>query len=982
MNILDNINNTLEGMFGEVANLQTTNLPKDLNIPIVNRYDSQKDNCLDMMNKMLIQQKQISSAIEKKKQAEKEIQKKQEELLKEKAQATKESSRTQGQTVTATEQVAKGSQKKDLFSQWKQITDNVDKEIKKFGKSIEQGVSNLNTTIKDMTDKYDKAVKQTLSKLNITADDIGHANNFGAVSTKKQTYTTIIPKRDDDPRFYMSKENFHISHPILEVEFLGEYGKLHASPELPMEKLEEGQLDGDIVSLTIDRRMGQDAPSFNITLVWRDSWYYQLASNDLVKIKLKRPSEPLYRNPTIYEPLIPSKEPSKESQTDDTNALISDTTLTGEKVPTEGTDSLGNDSRYLGPDYNKITEKDSEIVVKAKKSAQEKWIASNVIKTQKAVDVQASVSDKTKESNTDNAVTKDTVMGGTDTEEKKQDTITTGSNKEFQYDELGNIIGYNGLQDNIILATDDILVANAKQLAQKKIMTSSTEQPTTVKADETSSSTVKDNDMQSPEVKNDTTSDTYSEENANIIFVGMIDDIRKDLDWSSGNPRRVVTISGRGICKAMLQFDMDSLERFGARNYLLNMSRVEKLLSPLYNDNTMLSTYATARAMPSEAILTLLKIYARKNGKYDPVESTANDEEETDVGELKSKWRVEQMTAQVTEAEKNKLKGEKIWDPTKYSFLDYKYGSKVLPLQELFDFRYEDYRSLKVNVGFTQNLGNNTQLAQTNTGCIWNMLKSLANLPFNELYWESYFGKEQLILRNTPFTETLWNKLPCTYIPDSEVLSDTSGRSDYETYTCFVTDQPVTGGTANLRSVAPPCFNPALLGKYGLRTKVVNSPFIFRPIRDEIKDVQLNLNGKMIRNGNTYENVSEELYNKLENTNGYHRALEGVRITKASADAVAQGRTQELDSLSNPNKVQDNDNQGTSSNPDIYDEVNDNASTTVNNDNTSNETAKEETSILNKPIRELVDIDVDEISKRYLGVPAPKFDDIKKKYFR
>lgn len=57
---------------------------------------------------------------------------------------------------------------------------------------------------------------------------------------------------------------------------------------------------------------------------------------------------------------------------------------------------------------------------------------------------------------------------------------------EFQYDELGNIIGYEGLQDNVIVAEDDKLVMSAKQLAQEKWMKSSTTQAATVKVEETS----------------------------------------------------------------------------------------------------------------------------------------------------------------------------------------------------------------------------------------------------------------------------------------------------------------------------------------------------------------------------------------------------------------------------------------------------------------------------------------------------------------
>lgn len=49
--------------------------------------------------------------------------------------------------------------------------------------------------------------------------------------------------------------------------------------------------DGDILSLTTTRDMGQDCPTFSINVVYRNDWFTKISSNDLVIIALQRPPE-------------------------------------------------------------------------------------------------------------------------------------------------------------------------------------------------------------------------------------------------------------------------------------------------------------------------------------------------------------------------------------------------------------------------------------------------------------------------------------------------------------------------------------------------------------------------------------------------------------------------------------------------------------------------------------------------------------------
>ena len=49
--------------------------------------------------------------------------------------------------------------------------------------------------------------------------------------------------------------------------------------------------DGDVLSLTTTRDMGQDCPTFSMNIVYRNDWFTKIGSNDLVIIALQRPPE-------------------------------------------------------------------------------------------------------------------------------------------------------------------------------------------------------------------------------------------------------------------------------------------------------------------------------------------------------------------------------------------------------------------------------------------------------------------------------------------------------------------------------------------------------------------------------------------------------------------------------------------------------------------------------------------------------------------
>lgn len=80
-----------------------------------------------------------------------------------------------------------------------------------------------------------------------------------------------------------------VSHPTLEVEFYGEYGMLASVSTTGLTS--DTDVDNDIISVNTVRNMGQDCPTFTIKLVWRNKWFTNLASNDLIIIKMQRPPE-------------------------------------------------------------------------------------------------------------------------------------------------------------------------------------------------------------------------------------------------------------------------------------------------------------------------------------------------------------------------------------------------------------------------------------------------------------------------------------------------------------------------------------------------------------------------------------------------------------------------------------------------------------------------------------------------------------------
>lgn len=109
-------------------------------------------------------------------------------------------------------------------------------------------------------------------------------------------------------------------------------------------------------------------------------------------------------------------------------------------------------------------------------------------------------------------------------------------------------------------------------------------------------------------------------------------------------------------------------------------------------------------------------------------------------------------------------------------------------------------------------------------GGLWEYLKELRNAPFYEIYWEVMDNKPTLMVRPTPFNPEEWDKLETSTVESYQVVDKSLGRSDLETYTCFIVKgEQIKTEFAEL--FGKPLWYPPFYKKYGLRRLQVNSKY-------------------------------------------------------------------------------------------------------------------------------------------------------------
>lgn len=231
-------------------------------------------------------------------------------------------------------------------------------------------------------------------------------------------------------------------------------------------------------------------------------------------------------------------------------------------------------------------------------------------------------------------------------------------------------------------------------------------------------------------------------ESKKTVFFGLIDDIRKATDFSSGQPKRSVQVTCRGFAKAFVNFDVGLIENVA--------------IQPESGFFAGLMTLASQNSF--DAIKTTLDGYVGKGVQY----HFSNGKS------LKSYFQ---------------------------------YSGKAHSNERLMD--YTSYTSYN--------------------GSLWNFIKELSNLPFNETYWEIVNGKPNMIHRPTPFNKSDWVNLPRIKITDDDIVSDSTGRSDLETYTVYTVNQTLLG--EDTRNLYNPLWYPPFYNKYGINQLVVNTVY-------------------------------------------------------------------------------------------------------------------------------------------------------------
>lgn len=148
-----------------------------------------------------------------------------------------------------------------------------------------------------------ETLEEIAEKFNITPQMILFANNLKSwtltsgqllhIPTTNHTLSKEEAAIDVDPiKDLTHTYRVDVSFPTVVVEFYGEYGKLAAKTTVG--KVEQNEhLDNEVISISTQRMMKSDCPTFSLSLVWRNLWYDNIASNDLVIIKMQRPPEEL-----------------------------------------------------------------------------------------------------------------------------------------------------------------------------------------------------------------------------------------------------------------------------------------------------------------------------------------------------------------------------------------------------------------------------------------------------------------------------------------------------------------------------------------------------------------------------------------------------------------------------------------------------------------------------------------------------------------
>lgn len=289
------------------------------------------------------------------------------------------------------------------------------------------------------------------------------------------------------------------------------------------------------------------------------------------------------------------------------------------------------------------------------------------------------------------------------------------------------------------------------------------------------------------------------------VFVGLVDDVRRRTAMNGDGVTRVVTVTGRGVAKSFIQFDIGIVPE---AEY--NSTSVGWLVS----NGVMLS------GSSAQVILeTTWNNIAKKFVNY--------------------KWD----------------NGRTLFSNIKYSFRD---RPNMMLLDDSGIINYQ--------------------------GSLWAFMKTIAEEPFYELFWEIDEDIPTLSLRPTPFNSEDWNSLPIIEITDKEVISDNTGRSDVETHTLFSvgaksffssSDSYKTFGTM-------PLWYEPYKDKYGIRRLHVETSYLAVAESTDVQSVDLMRALQVdLYNWNVTNN---QFYNGTMSVMGSNKYKIGQRLLYTSAE--------------------------------------------------------------------------------------------------
>lgn len=157
----------------------------------------------------------------------------------------------------------------------------------------------LSTTYKSYTVKSGDTLQSIAEKFNTTAAMIIFLNNLTSTDVKAGKVLKVPDSshgdwdsaaKNVDTVTKTHTKQISVSYPYIECMFYTENGMLAAVADNQGDR-EDASLKDDIISLTTVRNMTDDCPTFTINLVWRNDWFTNLASNDMVIITMQRPPE-------------------------------------------------------------------------------------------------------------------------------------------------------------------------------------------------------------------------------------------------------------------------------------------------------------------------------------------------------------------------------------------------------------------------------------------------------------------------------------------------------------------------------------------------------------------------------------------------------------------------------------------------------------------------------------------------------------------